>query len=304
MKDIQEFVQKQIETVTWRKVAIFASFVACFGVLALGFKLGGSVLANLLQDDLEKWLSAARDTPWALGVVVGIFVGLGLTGFPQFLLIAATAFVFGSLFGFVYAWIATMVSATLHFGLAKKLGNGLLQRYGGIKTNIFSQKVGERGIMASGFVRVIPSAPFIVVNCAAGVSHMPYWKFAIGTGLGTIPKTFIVAFMGGSFMTFIQSQDPKQLLMVIIFVGFWIALGFFAKSKFMTRVGSAGISASAANDSAPLDGDYAEKVAVLPETVHVGRKDGAPQKDPNENSEKSVSAKGTTGSASISSSAS
>jgi len=79
--------------------------------------------------------------------------------------------------------------------------------------------------MASGLLRVIPSAPFIVVNSAAGVSHMPYWKFALGTGLGTIPKTALVAFMGGSFVAFLRSQDPVHLVLFALFVVFWIGLG-------------------------------------------------------------------------------
>lgn len=219
-----------------KNVAAILVAVGIVGCVAVAFKLGGSILSTQLQDDIKVWLETARDTPWAFFAVVAVFVGLGFTGFPQFLLIGVTALVFGSVLGFVYSWVATMISASIHFLLAKRFGNSLLRRYGGERTNLFSRRVGERGILTSGIVRVVPSAPFIVVNCAAGVSHMPYWKFAVGTGLGTIPKTVIVAFMGGSFVAFLKSQDPKQLALVALFIGFWVALGFVARKVLAPRV--------------------------------------------------------------------
>ena len=233
MKNFIGFVKRQIDWVRKdplrKNVAAVLLAVGIIGCVAVAFKLGGSVLSAQLQDDIKVWLETARDTPWAFFAVVAMFVGLGFTGFPQFLLIGVTALVFGAAYGFVYSWVATMISASIHFLLAKRFGNSLLRRYGGEKTNLFSQRVGERGILTSGIVRVVPSAPFIVVNCAAGVSHMPLWKFVVGTGLGTVPKTAIVAFMGGSFVAFLKSQDPMQLLLVAMFICFWIALGVVAR---------------------------------------------------------------------------
>ena len=223
------FLKDFIGTVTWRTLVVAVLALGAVGLVSLGFKLGGSAIADRFGSDIESYLQAARDTPWALAVVVGVFVGLGFTGFPQFVLIAATSAVFGAPLGFAYSWAATMVSALIHFVGAKRFGNRLLRRHGGERVNVLSQWIGKNGIVASAVVRLVPSAPFIVVNCAAGISHMPLWKFALGTGVGIVPKAFLVAFVGGSVMAFISSQDPKQLLLAVAFLVAWIALALTAR---------------------------------------------------------------------------
>jgi uncharacterized membrane protein YdjX (TVP38/TMEM64 family) len=52
--------------------------------------------------------------------------------------------------------------------------------------------IGRHGIIASGLIRVIPSAPFIVVNAAAGAARVPLWKYLAGTSVGIVPKILIV----------------------------------------------------------------------------------------------------------------
>jgi uncharacterized membrane protein YdjX (TVP38/TMEM64 family) len=52
--------------------------------------------------------------------------------------------------------------------------------------------IGRHGILASGLIRVSPSAPFIVVNAAAGAARVPLWKYLAGTSVGIVPKILIV----------------------------------------------------------------------------------------------------------------
>src|SRR5690606_38852022 len=109
--------------------------------------------------------------------------------------------------GFVYAWIATMVSALVNFVLARRFGAGLLRRYGGDGVNRISEMVGRTGFWSSLIVRIVPSAPFIVVNMAAGVSHMRLGAFLAGTGIGIVPKTALVAFLGGSIVNLAEGEN-------------------------------------------------------------------------------------------------
>ena len=57
--------------------------------------------------------------------------------------------------------------------------------------------IGKNGFMASLIVRLVPSAPFIVVNMAAGVTPMKVRDFVAGTAIGIIPKIALTAFAGG-----------------------------------------------------------------------------------------------------------
>ena len=228
--------------------------IAAVVLVAVALKLSGSFFSDRFLDDIEAWMASARDTPWAILPVMAVFLGLSFTGFPQFALVALTALVFGPLLGFVYSWVATMISASTHFGLGKRFGNRLLNRYGGERTHVFSRKIAQHGILASAGVRVIPSAPFIVVNTAAGVSHMAYWKFVLGTGLGTVPKTGLISFVGGNVMDILREQNLQDIALVVAIVVLWIALGLLARAYFIPRL---------RRTAPPAEAEAAEAVEAL-----------------------------------------
>lgn len=131
-------------------------------------------------------------TPWAVPVVMLVFIVLALTGFPQWFLIAGTILAFGARDGAIYSWLATMMSASVTFALGRFMGGAWVERLGGARTRATMEFVGRHGILASGLIRVIPSAPFIVVNAAAGAAKVPLWKYLAGTSIGIVPKILIV----------------------------------------------------------------------------------------------------------------
>ncbi len=202
---------------------------------ALVFRYSGSALGENLQQDIRDLLISARGTIWAPFAVIGVFSALGLTGFPQFLLIGITAAIFGPAAGFVYSWIATMVSSCVGFVIGTVFGADVLKRYGGAAVNDVTERISRRGLVSSMLVRVIPSAPFIVVNMIAGVARVPYWKFALGTGIGIIPKAAVIAFLGGSLPAFAESRDPRDLVAIGLVLILWIAIGVWVNRRFRTN---------------------------------------------------------------------
>ncbi|NWG72259.1 MAG: TVP38/TMEM64 family protein [Parvularculaceae bacterium] len=199
----------------------------------------------LSSDDaamLNGLLGRAADSPLALVGVVSVYSLLALTGFPQIALFAATVLVFGPTLGAVYAWIGTMASATLTFGLGHFFGGQWVKRFGGRRTQSVIEFLGRHGILASGLIRVVPSAPFIVVNAAAGAAHLPLWKYLVGTGIGIVPKIVVVAFLRLLFpdqtafdqgikgiLAFFTSREPREFAMVAAVIVGWIGLILLAR---------------------------------------------------------------------------
>ncbi len=189
------------------------------------------------QGDLNRLLFDASQSPWAVPIIVSIFVILALTGFPQFILIAATVFAFGARDGAFYSWLATMISATFTFGLGHWFGGRFVKRFGGERTQSTIDFIGRHGILASGLIRVVPSAPFIVVNAAAGAAHIPLWKYWAGTSIGIVPKILFVAALSTlapneqsvsdgiqGIYEFFTSREPKDLALLVALIAGW--LGF------------------------------------------------------------------------------
>ncbi|WP_425407798.1 TVP38/TMEM64 family protein [Hyphococcus sp.] len=188
------------------------------------------------EGQLSAMLAQASDSPFAILGVISIFSFLALTGFPQILLITATVIVFGPKDGAIYSWAATMASATLTFALGHFLGGRWVLRFGGERVQRTINFIGRHGILASALVRVVPSAPFIVVNAAAGAAHIPLWKYWTGTGIGIIPKIAVVASLMavthdadvvrqgmGGVVEFFTSREPRDIALIAAIIIAWLA---------------------------------------------------------------------------------
>ena len=231
-------MQKLIDFLTnmdakaWRSVAI--SFVL-FGGVGLVFLFGAGALGLNGAESVERWMGAGVSGPWALPLAVGGFAALAFLGVPQFVLIAAAVVAFGPWWGLAYSWIGTMVSSLIGFWLGRRFGARLLADYAGRGVNQFIALVGRNGFLASLIVRLVPSAPFIVVNMAAGATPMRLWAFAAGTGIGIVPKIALTAFAGHAVVGAVSGKGGTQWLTLALAAALWIGAGLAARSWIKRR---------------------------------------------------------------------
>ncbi len=197
----------------------------------------GKTSAVFDEDDAPwlVWLQASADRWWSLPAAIVVFTLAAFVGAPQFVLIAVAVVAFGPVRGFAYSWIATMVSATVDFYVGRFFGARVVRRYGGDAVNRISRFVGDNGFMAALTVRIVPSAPFIIVNMAAGVSQMSFPAFAAGTGLGIVPKTALVAFASGGVMALWSGADWTVVLWIALAAAAWLAAMLAARSLLHRR---------------------------------------------------------------------
>jgi uncharacterized membrane protein YdjX (TVP38/TMEM64 family) len=219
----------------WRTVAV--SFVL-FGGVGVVFLFGAQLLGLNGEVTVEQWLGAAHG-PWALPVAVGAFAALAFIGVPQFVLIAAAVVAFGPWTGFAYSWIGTLVSSLVGFWLGRTFGGRLLQDLAGDGVAKFMKLIGKNGFLASLIVRLVPSAPFIVVNMAAGVTPMKLRDFAAGTAIGIIPKIALTAFAGNSIVQALRGGGNRHIVMLVVAVVVWIAAGLVARAWLKKREAAA-----------------------------------------------------------------
>ena len=217
----------------WRTLLV--SFVL-FGGVGIVFVFGAQLLGVDSERTLEGWLGAARG-PWSLPVAVAAFAALAFVGTPQIVLIAAAVVAFGPVTGAAYSWIGTMVSSMVGFYLGRAAGARVLERVSGDGVRRFMRLVGENGFLASLIVRLVPSAPFIVVNMAAGVTPMRARDFVAGTGLGIVPKIALTAFAGASIVQLMRGEIGRHWAELAVIAVLWLALGWFARRWLQRREG-------------------------------------------------------------------
>lgn len=209
----------------WR--ALVVGFVL-FGGVGLVLLFGASALGISAEATVERWLGFAASSPFGLLIAIAAFAALAFIGAPQFLLIAAAVVAFGPVKGCLYSWVGTEVSALVGFWFGRTFGSKALAALQGPALDRFMHLVGRNGFLASLVVRVVPSAPFIVVNMAAGVTPMRVLHFAAGTGVGIIPKIVLTAFAGHSVAEALRGRGPQHVAIIALVVAAWIGVGWLA----------------------------------------------------------------------------
>ena len=214
----------------WRGVLV--SF-ALFGGVGLVFLIGAKVLGLNEEATARQWLAAAHG-PWALPAAVAAFAALAFLGVPQFVLIAAAVVAFGPWPGFAYSWVGTMVSALVGFGLGRGFGARMVRDLKSPSVERFAALVARNGFAASLIVRLVPFAPFVVVNMAAGATSIRLLDFAAGTGLGIVPKIALTTF-GGSVALASHGGARWPMVWLGLAVAAWIGVGLAARAWLKRR---------------------------------------------------------------------
>ncbi len=146
--------------------------------------------------DMETLVSAAnrfRSLDAAPLLAIGAFVAGGLLVIPITALIMVAVIVFGPVLGLAYAFVGVTLSAALTYGLGILVGRGAVRQLAGSRLNRLSRRLGRRGILTMFAVRLVPVAPFTVVNMVAGASHIGFKDFLVGSLLGMAPGMIAAA---------------------------------------------------------------------------------------------------------------
>lgn len=176
---------------------------------------------------LSEWVEPERllqalESVRALGygplLVIGLFVVGGLLVMPVTALIVATVLTYGPLTGFLYALLGVIANAAAVYGVGVYLGRRGVRTLAGERLNRISSRLGERGILAVFLLRVVPVAPFSVINLVAGASHVTFRDYLIGTVLGMVPGMLAIALLIDRILSLLSNPTPRSLAIFVLVV--------------------------------------------------------------------------------------
>ena len=219
MKAFWAFVTQMDKQAIRALAVLLAMFAMVVLILILGKESFG-----LPESDFYKVFNHVNESGYGLPLTILIFVFAAFIGLPQWALIAGVVLAFGPMNGAIYSWIATMVSASVDFWLGRWMGAERLRRYGGHIVNRIINVVRENGFVTSFAVRFVPTGPFILVNMAAGVARMKFLSFALGTGLGIIPKIAVVSLVAQGV---ISRSEGKSVTVAFVALALIIVVVMF-----------------------------------------------------------------------------
>jgi len=200
-----------------------------------------SVAAAWRFTRLDEWLSVERLASTVAGLpplvaplaVIGGYVLGGIAMVPVTALIVATAVVFDPLAAIAWSLLGVQASALTGFGLGHLAGRELVRQVAGRRLNRITDRVRQRGVLTVAAARLVPIAPFSVVNLVAGASRVRLRDFALGTLLGTAPGILAIALLQTRAQAALARPGPASLALLALAVV--ATLGVFAVIRRLLR---------------------------------------------------------------------
>jgi uncharacterized membrane protein YdjX (TVP38/TMEM64 family) len=194
-------------------------------VVALVLAWRYTPLAELADPDwLRARMADIAEASWGPVLVIAIYVVAGLVAFPVMLLIAVTAATFGAWPGMLYAAAGSMASALVTYLIGRRLGADLLRNLLGPRINRISRGIARRGVLAVAAIRLVPVAPFTLVNLVAGASRVRPVDYLLGTALGMASGIALMSTLGSQVFDVLSDPSWTEGLLFVALIAVWVGI--------------------------------------------------------------------------------
>jgi phospholipase D1/2 len=211
---------------------------AILAVTALTLAWHFTPLGDLIQPaSLADAIAAFAESPLAPAYIIAGFMAGGLVAFPLVVMIAATAAAFGPVLGFTYALLGSIANALLTYGIGAWLGARPLRSLYGPKLHRVREAIARSGIAAIAAIRLVPIAPFTIVNMVAGAARIPVVDYVVGTVLGLLPGLLVMSALGHQLFAFVVAPTPASFLLLALGAVAWVLVVIGAQ-RLALRAGS------------------------------------------------------------------
>lgn len=204
--------------------------------------------------NLSSLIALARSVdqmPFTPAIVIAAFVVAGMLMVPITVLIAVAGVVFGPVNGGLYATAGVGLSALLGFGLGHWLGHDALRDMLGPRINNLSRRFAQRGIAAMAVVRLLPIAPFTVVNVVAGASHLGLRDYLLGTLIGMAPGIALTVVFSHNLAEAIRHPSLQTVLILVGVTAALMLMAFGLQKLLKPRVGKKSKSSAPSTRKSP-----------------------------------------------------
>ncbi|KTG16762.1 MULTISPECIES: VTT domain-containing protein [unclassified Guyparkeria] len=230
---IDMFIERKARRPLRRKAAAFAGLIV-LTVLAAGLLKFTPLGEAISPGELLAQLGDLRQVPGGSWIFLGLAVVALLAGLPATPLVVVAGLMYGAWTGFGLAYGALNLAALLGFFIGHFLGGEALRRLAGKRLDELSRRLARRGILTVFSLRLIPLAPFTVVNLVAGATRIRFRDFLIGSLAGLAPGTAALTIFSDQLLRAVLEPSPTTIgvlaALTVLFVGIgwglsrWLAL--------------------------------------------------------------------------------
>lgn len=220
---------------TLRSAIVRLAIVLALLLALATFWRWGPLAESVDAGTLPAWERTLSGNGVATLALLVTYVAGGLVMFPVLVLIAATGLFYGPVSGMLVAGIGSVLSATAGYGVGRLLGRRLLRRLTGGRLSRISEHLARRGLVSMTVIRLLPVAPFTLVNLAAGASHIRFRDYFLGTILGMAPGITAITAFSGQLWRVVRSPDAVNIGILIGLAALILAATLFCWRRFARR---------------------------------------------------------------------
>ena len=191
---------------------LLAGLCVLFAALALAWTY--SPLAELVtRGNVIRWGQEFSHYAWAPLLVVLAYTPASYTMFPRWFITMVSVFAFGPWRGFLYGMCGMLLAGVVSYAPGRLVRRDTVRRLAGPRLNRLSAALYHRGALAVAVVRLLPIAPYVVVNLVMGAMRIRLRDFVLGSLVGIVP---------GMLAATVLSEQISRLLVAPAEINGWL----------------------------------------------------------------------------------
>jgi uncharacterized membrane protein YdjX (TVP38/TMEM64 family) len=164
------------------------------------------------------WAFSLRSNPARPVIILTAYVVGSLLFVPITVLIIVTALVYGPALGCLFSLAGSLLGAAVTYAVGYFLGKDFIRKLMGPKWKRVEQKIGQTGIVAVATLRLLPVAPFTMVNIVSGAFQVPIRDYIIGSLLGLAPGILVINLFAHQFERAIRNPGVGTFILLGVLV--------------------------------------------------------------------------------------
>ena len=148
---------------------------------------------------------------------------------PLNILLVAIVVVMGTWAALIFGVGGALVSAIHGFFVGRLLGLPLMKRLKSDLVERVSSKLDERSYKSVALIRLVPVAPFFLINLLAGASKLKFKDYLAGSALGMIPGMVVVIFLADRAGAVVRRPDWDTVILFAVALSILVGGLFYIK---------------------------------------------------------------------------
>jgi len=215
-----------------RRLPVVRAALAGIVVVAIALALvwTKTPLADVVtRDNAMEMARVFADKWWAPFLVVALYTPASFVMFPRWAITMTAVIAFGPLEGFVYAMSGVILAAIVTFLPGRLVARDSVQRLVGARLKRLTQVLQKRGLIAVTLVRLVPIAPFPVVNLAMGAMRITLRDFILGTFLGMLPGMLAATVLSDQLAAALEDPASVNVWLIAAAIAILASLAYFGQ---------------------------------------------------------------------------